>query len=339
MRRQEILNSINKVRTAIEKSELLDSLEKFIRPAESSSSPTFLLNSFRLFTIEYEKFNVNERQILSIFELDNLNEADLWSKMYIADKGDRRESFYKIRYNLKFLYDMMPKVLEIFKQEIQEYVYQDATVLNDNEILTVILPEDDKKFSSPIRLSELINSIILIYQSFAIITNKSQDDLSVISIDSGSDKSFDFMGNAEVVKCIKEFFIELWDRIVFFRERLIGERIELIGKSLPVLEKISIMEQNGSIGPEQAEILRRNIVESTRKIISTGAIIPEIEKYSSYNPRVLMSPERKMLKESNQTDNLENHSRKTEKAESDMTNLSEEEQEKLKELLNKLNNK
>ena len=117
----------------------------------------------------------------------------------------------------------------------------------------------------------------------------------LLACDSGSDKSFDFLGLAKLVEMVKEIILSLWDRVVFFREKQMGERIDLIAKSLPVIERIVEMEKLNHLAPEQAEILRRNIVSGVEKFIQAGAIIPEVESHSRYNPRQLMAPEPKLL--------------------------------------------
>lgn len=83
--------------------------------------------------------------------------------------------------------------------------------------------------------------------------------------------------------------------MVFFREQKLGAKLELVAGKLPIIEKISEMEKAGQLEPEQAEILRRDIGLGAEKFISAGAIIPEIENHSHFNPRQLMSPEPKLL--------------------------------------------
>jgi hypothetical protein len=92
------------------------------------------------------------------------------------------------------------------------------------------------------------------------------------------------------------------------------------------IDKIKELENNGSKSPEQAEILRRNIILCSNKFVSTGAITQDIDQISPHNPRQLMAPELKMLKEASIIEKEQIDKNGT---------LSKEEEELLKKLLKK----
>ncbi len=87
----------------------------------------------------------------------------------------------------------------------------------------------------------------------------------------------------------------MYDRIIFFRERKHAERIELVSQSLPVLQKLGELEKERAIEPEQAELIRRGLLEGVTKFMSSGATIPEIEMMPQFDSRQLMSVEPKLL--------------------------------------------
>ena len=66
------------------------------------------------------------------------------------------------------------------------------------------------------------------YEGCARIHKENENGLSVVAIDSGGDKSFDFLGVAKVMEEIRQIVLDLWDRVVFFRERKFEHRLELI---------------------------------------------------------------------------------------------------------------
>ena len=134
-----------------------------------------------------------------------------------------------------------------------------------------------------------------LYQGFAQMFDESPDSLTVLSCDSGSDKSFDFLGVAKVMEQIRELIIALWDRVVFFKEKRLEAQMDVIIKGLPVLAKVTEMQSTGKLGPEQAEIIRRFIEGGTAKFLHAGAIIPEIREHAYHEPRALMAPEKKLL--------------------------------------------
>lgn len=164
------------------------------------------------------------------------------------------------------------------------------------KLLSVLVIEEPGRFSTAERLSQVLISIGLLYEACATIEGLSPQELSVVACDSGSDKSFDLLGVAKAIDSVKDIIVSIWDRVVFFKERKMETQIELIGKSLPIIDYIGQLEQQNKLGPEEAEILRRKVTEGASKFVRCGAIIPEIEeRAASYNPRILMAPEPKLL--------------------------------------------
>jgi len=135
----------------------------------------------------------------------------------------------------------------------------------------------------------------LLYDSCGTVKKQSSSDLAILACDSGSDKAFDFLGAAKIIEMVKEIILSFWDRVVFFREKKQSERLKLVAESLPIIDEIGSLESQQKLSREQAELLRRNIIKGTNKFISVGAVIPEIEETTVYEPRKLLKPEPKLL--------------------------------------------
>lgn len=304
MRRIDLINSVNKIGDAIKKSGLHD---VFLLPPQEKQNIEVLLKVFQQFAIYEKAFGENEKKVLDIFQLSEIGDPKLWARILVSgdsEKGIVRRARQGLHYFLEFL----PELLDLLKQDNILYYETESdgvietTPVKDKQLLTVILPEYENQTSHPDRLIKALESISLLYNSFSIILGESNSDLSVVAIDSGSDKSFDFLGAAKLMESIKEMIIGLWDRIVFFREKQLNERLDLIAKSLPILEKISEMQQSGALSPEQTEILKRNITTATNNFISAGAVIPELDDNSTHSPRKLMATEPKLLINSTSTE-------------------------------------
>jgi hypothetical protein len=295
MRRTDLTKSIQKITTALTES----NISAVIFPAREKVDMELLLSIFQTYASFSKNFSETERQILRLFNIEALDNPKFWAKLLGPES--EKESFLKTRSGLRYFLEYVPAILNLLKQdhvvysEEREKNMPDFSLGQTKVMLTVILPEQNNEISSPERLIKALESIHLLYSAFAIIENTDSIDLSVAAIDSGSDKSFDFLGAAKLMESVKELIIGLWDRVVFYREKKLSERVDLIVKSLPVIEKINEMEKLGSIGPEQAEILKRNIIMAANNFISVGAIIPEFSNYSSFDPRLLMTPEPKLL--------------------------------------------
>jgi hypothetical protein len=62
----------------------------------------------------------------------------------------------------------------------------------DFQNLLVVLAEEERAFSSPQRIIKTLDSIQKLYEACARIHKENENSLSILSMDSGSDKAFDF---------------------------------------------------------------------------------------------------------------------------------------------------
>lgn len=344
MRRIDMINSVMNIQKAFEDSKVLDFV--YANTGPEKIEPAAVMEAYQKYIKYYDKFGETEKKILDVFGMNGFESTSVWARIISGKMNDNIDLIRPFVRGGRYIEDYLIKIVELLKQDNLEYSHNkfDSTTVNTNieskEIITVILPEASNTASHPERLIKILQSIDQFYKSMAIILENDQYDLSVVAIDSGSDKSFDFLGAAKVVSAVKELIIELWDRVVFYKEKKLHERIELISQSLPIIEKIKAMEESGALGKEQGELLRRDILSGTKNFLNAGAILPEFSYHANYEPRKLMTPEAKLLSmpeniaESHQNEQLLESEDKIENEE-----LSMEEEEVLKKLLEKKSNK
>ena len=98
----------------------------------------------------------------------------------------------------------LPKLVPLIRQEAYSLISESgesiASPYKDRSTLSVTIIEENHRFSSPARLIKVLDSISKLYEACAILTEQSPEGLSVIACDSGSDKSFDFLGLAKVME-------------------------------------------------------------------------------------------------------------------------------------------
>jgi hypothetical protein len=302
MRRIDLINAVVKVQQAFIESKIQSFLFMSTR---REHAPEEVISAFQTYSRFYDSFGATEKRVLEIFGLRGLEAPKTLAMILSSDKIDNNESLRLLFRGVAYFVEFFPNVVALLKQDNVSYEKETSkmsgVILPDESrgMLTVILPENHREISSPERLIKAMESIQLFYKVIAQMEDLNANELSVAAIDSGSDKSFDFLGAAQVMTSLKELVIELWDRIVFYRERKLHEKLELVAKSLPILERINAMEQESKMGKEQCEILRREIIDGAKKFISSGAVIPEFSDENYHNPRELMAPEAKLLVESN----------------------------------------
>jgi len=296
MKRLDLINSIQRVSNAIIESNINDVINSRSEKMDLST----VLTSLQTYSISYNLFDEDDKLVLEAFGLTGLNNPKTWTTLINKSEA---QGVSNVRFNrgIRFLLDYMPKVVELLKQGHINYVTDEATTQVkkaggvDVGLLSIILPELRDQISKPERLVDILESINGFYSSIEAMLKVGTGELTVAAIDSGSDKTFDFLGNARVIEMLKDVLFGIWDRIVYYRERKAKENLELISQSLPIIEKVNEMVKSNAIDPEDGERLKRQLTKATEKFLKAGALIPEFETQAYHEPRLLVTAEPKLL--------------------------------------------
>lgn len=205
------------------------------------------------------------------------------------------QKFGHIEADLAFFEQHVPKILHLLARESDNICTKMESGIESECVRLNVIVIEDTNISTPSRLLLMLEAVQGLYEAAAAISGQSSRDICVLSCDSGSDKSFDFIGLAKVMQCVKEIILSFWDKVVYFREDKTGKQLELIANSLPILERITVMKDDGMLEPERAELLRRQVVQSVMKFADAGVTIPEIEDFTTFSPRQLLHPAPKLL--------------------------------------------
>lgn len=338
MRREVLYSAVSRVRKDLINAnipEMFETLMESVRHSSEGNSKSSI-EAFQKYTIATHNYSKNEKHICKILQINELQSTEYWTEL-LGNPGP--DVIFKIGSNIRFAVSHLPKILDLIKQDyVAEIKNKDASFskkFNDKEIITVLIVEENMHFSSPERLANVLESMTLFYDVFAVIDNESASDLSVIACDSGSDKSFDFLGLSTLIEKIKDLIITLWDRKVLYRHREMHETLNLISTSLPILDEIDTLKKNKKIEPEQAELLKRKTIEGVTKFLEAGATIPELNEESSHSPRSLMKPNQKLLVAPENVDSSKESKEPIASDLEDKSKLSEKEISQLEELLKK----
>jgi hypothetical protein len=307
MRREVLFNSVSTIINDIEICGVLDFFERIfeeyrLRHSQGKEKIDLPLDVFQKYMIATNTYGDDLKYVCKIVKIDSLLDVSFWQHIFkseIIENIENIEDIHRMLQNLKFATNQLPKILSLIEQDyITGIKNKDSNVpeeLKGKSLLTVLIVEEEGQFSSPLRLKSALGAITELYSVIATLEKENESDLIVLACDSGSDKSFDFLGLAKLMEEVKEIIITIWDRRVFHRQRHVSESISLIAESLPVLERIAELRENGSIGKEQAELLKRKIISGATQFIEAGATIPEFNSVSTHDPKQLMRPEPKLL--------------------------------------------
>jgi hypothetical protein len=307
MLRTEIVRGLHNLLAAVDSSNALDMVERVYRDVTRQTGEVKLaelLVSYQKFQQAYTGFSTAERQVMKTLDIQEFAEPDWWSVVIGAAGGAAKsqEAAATIGhplYRLRFVVDYLPSVITLLRRETDPDITAMQTEIYAAGIrpghLILILPEDGGKFSSPSRVAGAIESIALLYEAFAELNVQSTTDLVIKSCDSGLDKIFEFQGLPDLIEKVKEMLLDLWDNVIYYRERRFTERLDLSAKNLPILTDIAALEEKGQLQKERAELLRRKFTQGASKFFETGSSIPEMNKFSQYSPRSLLSPKETLL--------------------------------------------
>lgn len=292
-----MISATKKVVKALEESGVGEMLESIMERPEPDYDRNGFLDKYATLLRHYERFGETEKRLISMLDLDILYESDFWASL-MTTKELRSGNVYAVLQSERFFRNHMPKLLSLLSREgdqVPEPKKKGQQAMQDSVARLSITIIEECQPSSPERLVLALESIDGLYRACAQFLNESEADLCVVACDSGSDKSFDFLGVAKIVECVKQVILSFWDKVVYFREDKTARRMELVAQSLPILDQVAEMKKAGNLEPERAELIRRQVIESVTKFGNAGVTIPEIENFTVYNPRQLMKPEPKLL--------------------------------------------
>ena len=301
MRKADLINGVEQLARALGESGLELPLVEVARlgyraapvPGELLSR---LLGALRDYGLLAHRYTRPARLLAEELGLTALERADTWTLLISAE--NRAQQAFAFAERVRFATQYLPRISGLLSQAGIASV--DAVRRGEGpragvDVMTVQVIESPRRFSTPTRLATLLESLDALYGACAVLEDAEPNGLSVISCDSGSDKTFELMGAAPVIAAVRALLLALWDRVVFYRELPAAERYRHAAESLPILTRIREREAQGRMSPEQAELLRRRIVDGTGRFLAAGATIPELQERAYANPRTLMAPAPRLL--------------------------------------------
>lgn len=291
MRRQELTKAAGTVLKALGASSLKATLGqhlKHMRQADEAKppSPEYLISSMRTYWSFTNLYTPNEKQVAESLKLSPLEDPKFWADLLVGG-ADAPQKAYAVLETVSAAENHLPTVLSLVNDTSSEPRSENS--------LSLILAEDAQGLSRPARVVGALESIDIFYSVYAELLNKNPSELGLSACDSGKDKVFLFVGDAEILASIKKCLLELWDRVIFFRDRQDESYLEFLAESLPVMGKITDLQGQGEFSEVQVEALKTQLVEGVMKFISTGAMIPEIVTVASFQPQELLMPDAEMF--------------------------------------------
>jgi hypothetical protein len=286
MRRVEIIQAAQNVAEALLSSRVMGALARM--------DTTELVCAHADWVARRQSFGLPEERVVAVLGLTQLDDPQFWAKT-LSDGANEDPQLLgpisEMHRHARFAQDELPKLMgSLLVRETDADGADQATAGE----LTVLVIEDEES-STPARLALALTSIDTLYRACARVHSKPESEVSVVGCDSGGDKSFDFLGDAEIMGTAKDVLLSFWDRVVFYRDDQTEARLGLIAESLPILEDVSQLKESGALDGGTADGIKKQVVDAVTMFAQAGATIPEIQNVAAYNPRELMRPKAGML--------------------------------------------
>ncbi|WP_428506813.1 hypothetical protein [Roseateles sp.] len=294
MLRKDLAAGVNEVLGAIKKSSIMEALK--IERTDKTRDLGAALKAFRDYSIAAQSFSPVARTVADTFNMELLEDTQNWLAL-ITDASPGKMRLVR---SITTMQSELPRLLALLHQDS---VPSSFSSLTDSEhpgeanvvSVRISLVEDAGQFSTVQRVIDGLSACQEMYSALQRINSDYSTPLAIGAIDSGSDKSFDLFGAAELMKQFRELVVSIWGLVVFHREQKIGKRLELIAAALPILEQVNTLEQSGRLGREEAQIIRNELIDGTKKFVATGVVTEDLASHATYSPRALMAPEPKLL--------------------------------------------
>lgn len=305
MLRREIQEGANRLRERLRSAQIPETLDKIVtrEGGDRAALVSDILHAFQRFATAEAEFGAVERRILALLGLEVLVKAEWWSGVVagLLAEGDRqaelRSSVDRVWMNARFALEQLPRFIALLERD-DYLVTRDAggrNALEKLHTLMLVLPDEGERASTPRRLVEAIGSIEVLYAAHARLAGRPADGLTIVSCDSGGDKVFEFAGLPDVIASVKDAIVTVWQRVVFYQDEAPESRIARIAETLPVLGRIAALAADRTLISSEAEALRKSVVKGVTRFLETGALIPEIERMTRFEPRIILQPKESLL--------------------------------------------
>ena len=273
MRRDELIKSMTHISDALINVGAESVIDRFSsNPQEDRGASSVLileiyskLQSFILQTC------VIEKQIVSLFDLDNLFEVTFWSGLINnGERIDRNQYFYA-SFSIN-VFNIIVKRLGVLLDRSSDATIETLSGVNSNgvsenigvETMRIYVRENTRPDLSVSNLISILQDIRGIYEAIVRVENLQSVDLIVGSIDSGSDKSIDLIGVASAMSKVSDLILQGWDRVRFNKQQKLEKTFKSAGDGIDLIDKINKSLETGSMTEQEAEKLKRGVLKKLR---------------------------------------------------------------------------
>ena len=302
MRRDTLLRTVGIIENDLQESniqQMLDNIAINFQRGNTTKDGSFNteidLSVITSYITRVSSYDSDTHSAISILDIDNAGLPEFWQSQI---KEPDPPSIFSLRSKIKAATNFLPRFAELLKREYGTNTNYDDSARSTTdgvEIQTVILSDEGDALSSPTRLIELLQSMREIYAAVAEIESLPIDGIAVVGLDSGSEKSFDFLGVARVMSEIRALLQFLYTTVAMHRQNITIKNLAVMAEAIPLIQKLDKLKHDNVVDEESASRIRHNLLSNLERFSSVGAYTPEMRKVRDTSPALVMRPQPRLL--------------------------------------------
>ncbi len=293
MQTLEVINTIQWIESLFDEETkvVLFSWELFSGPTDARGdfSPRFLKATHELASASTTIVqNPNAMKVLEAFGLSQLTDRDYLSKIALRASGEGPSTDLT---NLVKEIIIGWKMMVSCRGPLESLTIPDELRSEDvpPDIISLELRYAEKRAPNLEDFSKVAQLLQELYITVArIYRKKDEGALVIIKVDSGSSIRIDCKGLGDVIKHLKDFVIEAWNKFRHKRAEEVIENNRAILSSLAVMDHIAKREKDNSLKPEEAGQLRVRVLNATLGLFKCGALLTDIPPQETVDNTVLL---------------------------------------------------
>ncbi len=227
-----------------------------------------------------QHFNGPERALLAELRLSIVLQPGWWGNLIRAIGQGRLDdasaaSLAATRTQVDLAINTLPQVLTLLSPAAAE---------DDAATLSLLLITDDGSPPHPLRLSAAIQGVALLWDALCDLRG-ADAAMQLVSCDSTGGATIRFTGDPDTMLELKSVLLGIWEQVMLHHDLSLHARLSAIPPSLSVMDRIAVTR------PGNAVALRHRMQEGVRRILETGACIPEMRVPDRFTPSDLMRPQ------------------------------------------------
>ncbi len=296
MRREVLQAGLRQILIDLEESGMSEMLEKMaliLRNPGKAENPLdwFNFSVITSYISKVQTYNDAEKHVFSILGLTSVADPLFWQgQLKDYEAGTCYDLFQKVQRSNQII---LP-ILSLLDRDYNDLGKNESFLGDDVLVQTVILSDEGGQLSSPMRIVELITAVQQIYAVIAEADGISDASLAIVGMDSGSEKSFDFLGLARLMHEFRETVQMVYNMITFHKQNVTLKNLQVAGEAMAVVGKIAKLEKSKAISEDDASRMKQRLFAGLERFSATGAYTQEMDA-PHLPPALAMRPQPRML--------------------------------------------